>query len=74
MQRFFISEIKVMHSQFVYCPKCKRRVARYDGKSKINIIVECRKCRRLVLFHVDTGITENKRVPKRNTSSGTTIW
>lgn len=55
----------------VYCPKCGQKVATWDGRSSINLVVTCRKCRKRVVYHVDTGKTEIKDIPPRECSSGT---
>lgn len=57
-------------SKIIYCPKCKRRVAEYDGKATVNIITKCRNCNKRIVYHIDTGETEIKEVPPRTTSSG----
>lgn len=54
----------------VYCPKCGRKVATWDGKSKINIIVICKKCNKRVVFHVDTMETDIKDLLPRECGSG----
>ena len=61
-------------SRTIYCPTCGRRVATYDGKSKTNIIVNCRKCNKRVVYNINSGNTESKRIPQRNTSSGKTFY
>lgn len=58
----------------IYCPRCGRKVANYDGRSSINVIVHCKKCKMRVVYHVDTDITEIKKIPPRNTSSGMTFY
>lgn len=57
----------------IYCTQCGRKVATYDGKSKINVIARCKKCRKRVVYHVDTGETEIKPIPQRKCSSGMTF-
>lgn len=56
----------------IYCPRCKRRVAVYDGRSTINVIARCKKCQKRVVYFVETGKIEIKPVPPRATSSGVT--
>lgn len=56
----------------IYCPKCNRRVASWDGKSTINIVAKCEKCKKLVVFRPDTMTTIQKDLPYRATSSGMT--
>ena len=60
--------------KIVYCPKCKRKVATWDGKTTINIIVKCRKCNKLVVYDIDNKLTRIKDVPVRTTSSGKTFY
>lgn len=57
----------------IYCPRCKKKVATWDGKSGINVIVNCRKCNKRVVFDVQTREIKLKDIPKRNTSSGKTF-
>lgn len=59
--------------KIIYCPKCHERVGVYDGKQTINIITRCENCNKRVVYHVDTGVTEIKNMPKRNCASGTTF-
>ena len=54
----------------IYCPKCKRKVAEWDGRSTINVIENCRKCNKRVVYYVDSGKTEIKDIPPRQCSSG----
>ena len=42
----------------IFCPRCHRAVAIYDGKQTINLIAKCKKCKKLVVYHVDTEKTE----------------
>lgn len=54
----------------IYCPRCGRKVAVWDGRFSMNISVNCKKCRKRVVYHVDTGTTELKKIVQRTTSSG----
>ena len=54
----------------IYCPGCGRKVGNYDGKSKINKSIACRKCNRLVVYNVFTGQAELKPIPRRTQASG----
>lgn len=58
----------------IYCPICGRKVATYDGKSKTNVLSDCRKCNKRVVYSVDTDKTEAKKIPARGTSSGKTFY
>ena len=64
----------VEKSKTIYCPKCGRRVATWDGKTSINPIGHCRKCNKRVVFKVETQETIIKDVPIRATSSGKTFY
>ena len=57
----------------IYCPRCKRKVGIWDGKSKINVKSKCNNCKNTVLYHVDTQETEIISSDTRNTSSGVTF-
>ena len=54
----------------IFCPRCHRAVAIYDGKQTINPISKCKKCNKIVVYHIDTEKTEIKEIPQRTTSSG----
>lgn len=54
----------------IYCPKCGRKVAKWDGRSTMNISVKCKKCNKLVVYNVKNEKVEIKNIPQRTTSSG----
>lgn len=54
----------------IICPSCNWKAGTWDGRSTTDKIVKCGKCGKLVIYHVETGETDNKPVPKRNCSSG----
>lgn len=62
-----------LESKTIYCPKCGRKVATYDGRSTIDICTSCAKCKKLVVYRVETGKSELKPIPVRRTSSGKTF-
>ncbi len=57
----------------IFCPQCKGRVGTYDGRSTMNHIARCNKCRKRVIYRIDNREIELKEIPKRNTSSGMTF-
>lgn len=61
-----------MDPKKIYCPKCGRKLTTWDGKSTTDIIVNCKKCKKRIVYRVDVDKTEIKEIPKRNTSSGIT--
>lgn len=56
--------------QNVYCPICKDKVGRYDGKRTINLVCTCVNCNKSVIFDVNSGETSYKKREIRSTSSG----
>ena len=77
MGAFFVEwkrGIKMAEPKIIYCPRCNRRVAQWDGRSSINVIANCRKCNKRIVYHVDTMETEVKDIPPRVSSSGMTFY
>ena len=64
----------IMAEKTIYCLRCGRKVATYDGKSTIDKIADCKKCHKRVIYRVATGETELKDIPVRATSSGKTFY
>lgn len=58
----------------IYCPRCGRKVAIYDGKGKVNVRARCHKCEKDVVYNPNTDETKMTRVLERNCSSGVTFW
>lgn len=54
----------------IYCPRCGSKVATWDGKSTMNVMAKCNKCRKRIVYYVDTGEIDIKDIPARSTSSG----
>lgn len=61
----FIYEELPKKERKIYCPRCGRKVATWDGKAKTNIDAKCRKCGKLIVFHPDTEEVERKDMPPR---------
>lgn len=57
-------------SKAIYCKLCKRKIATWDGKSTITIMVNCKKCKKSIVFTPRTQKTEIKPMLTRNCSSG----
>lgn len=60
--------------KIIYCPSCGRRVSKWDGRSSINVIANCKKCNKIVVYHVVNGRIEVKPIPQRTSSSGTAFY
>lgn len=60
--------------KIVYCPRCHRAVTKWDGKSTINPLGKCTGCRKLVIYRVDSDVTEIIIKPERKQSSGLTFY
>ena len=73
---FLLQEKRLLMAEpkTIYCPKCGRKVATWDGRSTINVIAHCVNCVRRVVYHVDNGTTEIKDIPPRVSSSGMTFY
>ena len=54
----------------IYCPECERLVGAYDGRSKINPQIKCKRCKKLVVYDIETGKRKLKPIPKRTQGSG----
>lgn len=69
---FLLQEMRlnVAEPKTIYCPKCGRKVATWDGRSTNNISVKCKKCNKLVVYNVENEKVEIKEIPQRTTSSG----
>ena len=69
---FLLQEKRLLMAEpkTIYCPKCGRKVATWDGRSTINISVKCKKCNKLVVYDVENENVEIKEIPQRATSSG----
>lgn len=63
-----------MKSKMIYCPRCRRKVATYDGRATINKISTCKKCDLQVIYDVARDETTVKPLPKRETSSGAVLY
>lgn len=58
----------------IYCPRCGRKSATYDGRSTINTIGKCKKCKKLVIYDIETEKVYTKAIPIRGQSSGARFW
>ena len=58
----------------IYCPLCNRKLGAWDGRTQTEVIVNCQKCNRRIIFHPTTGKTETKKIPPRTTASGKTFY
>lgn len=54
----------------IICPRCLNQVGTYDGRSTINKIVKCKKCKKLVVYDIESGECELKPIPDRTSGSG----
>ena len=69
---FLLQEKRLLMAEpkTIYCPKCGRKVATWDGRSTINISVKCNKCNKLVVYDIENEKVKIKEIPQRTTSSG----
>lgn len=57
----------------IYCPRCKRKVGTYDGRSTFTMTYKCRNCEKYITYSPADGKTKIKSTPQREVSSGITI-
>ena len=57
----------------IYCPKCKRKVGTYDGRSTINKLCKCKHCNIGITYDINTLETRVRKLSERKTSSGVTF-
>lgn len=69
---FLLQEKRLLMTEpkTIYCPKCGRKVATWDGRSTNNILIKCKKCNKLVVYNVENENAEIKEIPQRVASSG----
>ena len=67
---FLYGVLHMSEPKTIYCPKCGRKVATWDGRSTINILVKCKKCNKLIVYDVENEKVKIKEIPQRTTSSG----
>jgi hypothetical protein len=56
--------------KIIYCPKCGRKAALYDGKSSMTMKIKCRNCSRLVVYDAIKDEVGQENMPERTTGSG----
>ena len=61
-------------AKIINCPRCGLKVATWDEKSTSNIVANCKKCRKRIVYYIDRDCIEIKNIPQRNTSSGMTFY
>lgn len=57
----------------IICPKCKLVVAHYDGRGTIDVISKCMACNKRIIYRVNTGKIEIKKIEQRDSSGGMTF-
>lgn len=62
-----------MKSKTIYCPRCKRKVGAYDGRSTFTMTYSCRKCGKRISFNSEDDEIKIKDRPQREVSSGVMI-
>ena len=58
----------------IYCPICNKKLGSYDGRGTIPKVIDCKDCKKRVVFNPETGKTEVMNIPSRNTASGKTFY
>ena len=68
--RTFLYAKRCKMERNIFCDICGRKLMKYDGKAKIPQIVDCKKCKKRVVYDPLTNKQKVKMIPKRNSSSG----
>ena len=71
---FYFGESMEREAKAIYCPQCKRKCGRPDGKSQINKEMRCRKCNKLIVYDIATDTVSVKKIPERICGSGVRFW
>ena len=58
----------------IYCPICHRLVSRWDRRTTMNIIADCKKCKIRVVYIPTEDRIKTMKIPPRNCSSGKTFY
>lgn len=60
-------------ARIIYCPRCMRKVGSHDGKSTMVKEINCKKCKKTVVFNPINCKIKIKPIPARLSSSGVTF-
>lgn len=63
-----------MATKIIYCPECSRKLGSCDSKTTIPKIIDCKECKKRVIYYPSNKKTEIKPIPERITSSGKTFY
>lgn len=61
-------------SQNIRCADCKQIIGAYDGKSTINKLIRCKRCKKYNIFDTKKKKTRIVEAPNRETSGGLTFY
>lgn len=62
-----------MVTKIIYCPECSRKLGSCDSKTTIPKVIDCKECKKRVIYYPVNKKTEIKPIPKRSASSGKTF-
>ena len=60
--------------KIITCPICHKRVGLHDGRTETNVICNCARCRRQIIYKVLEDKVVVKDIPPRATASGKTFY
>lgn len=63
-----------MVSKIIYCPGCNRKLGSCDSRTTIPKVIDCKECKKRVVYNPVSKNIEVKPIPERITSSGKTFY
>ena len=63
-------EIIMAEPKTIYCPRCGRKATTWDGRSRMDAIGKCSKCKKLVVYNPANKEITIRNIPFREQSSG----
>lgn len=63
-----------MSKGIIYCPKCYRKLGSCSEKATIPKVVDCKECKKRIVYNPVTGNTEVNPIPARPLASGKTFY
>lgn len=63
-----------MSKGVIYCPSCYRKLGTCSERATIPLVIDCKECKKRIVYNPVTGSREIKPIPQRNLASGKTFY
>ena len=63
-----------MATKIIYCPGCHRKLGSCDNRTTIPKVIDCKECKKRVVYNPVSKNLEVKPIPARSTASGKTFY